>query len=365
MQLLLAGLHHGDHSQVLDGVYNPRPRADVKDAACLASGRDAGRIEKGKAKLGNITFDDEDHITKLKRGEKLRCTELPQRHRRGGAASSRGRTPRSIRPVSSCATSRDQRGTGPGRLPGVPRDADKVVEHQRLHVLARVVPEARRAVKQCRHPGVRGSGKVETPIAGRLPRRFGSEEGRRAGDPSHSMLDLQRDRVFKCHERVRHGQVELVKTFEVECDGCQKRLHNYQKESTWGRGRGGPRYPVTDVSAQVSCNGCQHPVVEVKESRVRSPPRASERRSGRAACVRREANDPMPTTGSGIAQPGRRHGADCGREAAVGSGATTDKKLSQAEGARRGRAGEPRFLPAVAGRTTSTPSDRSGSASSR
>ena len=56
------------------GLYNPRPRADVKDKACLASGCHAGRIEKGKAKLGNITFDHQDHMTKLKRGEKLRCT---------------------------------------------------------------------------------------------------------------------------------------------------------------------------------------------------------------------------------------------------------------------------------------------------
>ena len=56
------------------GLYNPRPRADVKDVACLANGCHAGRIEKGKAKMGNIIFDHQDHMTKLKRGEKLRCT---------------------------------------------------------------------------------------------------------------------------------------------------------------------------------------------------------------------------------------------------------------------------------------------------
>ena len=33
------------------GLYNPRPRADVKDAACLASGY-AGRIEKGRRARG-------------------------------------------------------------------------------------------------------------------------------------------------------------------------------------------------------------------------------------------------------------------------------------------------------------------------
>ncbi|HEX9205084.1 MAG TPA: hypothetical protein VF853_04075, partial [Candidatus Deferrimicrobiaceae bacterium] len=56
------------------GLYNPRPRANVKDASCLAGGCHEGRIKSGKAQLGNITFDHQDHMTKLKRGEKLRCT---------------------------------------------------------------------------------------------------------------------------------------------------------------------------------------------------------------------------------------------------------------------------------------------------
>ena len=58
------------------GLYNPRPRANVKDAACLASGCHEGRIEKGKriATFANISFDHQDHMTKLKRGEQLRCT---------------------------------------------------------------------------------------------------------------------------------------------------------------------------------------------------------------------------------------------------------------------------------------------------
>ena len=56
------------------GLYNPRPRADVRDAACLANGCHEGRIEKGKTRAGNVMFDHNDHLTKLKRGEKLRCS---------------------------------------------------------------------------------------------------------------------------------------------------------------------------------------------------------------------------------------------------------------------------------------------------
>ena len=57
------------------GFYHPRPHANVPDKACLASGCHEGRIEKGKSKLGTITFDHQDHMTKLRRGEKLRRSE--------------------------------------------------------------------------------------------------------------------------------------------------------------------------------------------------------------------------------------------------------------------------------------------------
>jgi len=54
--------------------------------------------------------------------------ELPLRDR-PGSTSSRGRTPRSTPASASCATSRGSARAGPGRLPGMPRDATKVVEH--------------------------------------------------------------------------------------------------------------------------------------------------------------------------------------------------------------------------------------------
>ncbi|NIM51683.1 MAG: hypothetical protein GTO22_20955, partial [Gemmatimonadales bacterium] len=62
---------------------------------------------------------------------------------------------------------------------------------------------------------------------------------------------------LKCHEKIRHGEVELVKTFEVQCDACHKRLHNYQKEMYMGAGaRGVADTPSRMFSAQVACDGC-------------------------------------------------------------------------------------------------------------
>jgi len=64
--------------------------------------------------------------------------------------------------------------------------------------------------------------------------------------------------------------------------------------------------------------------------------------------------------GPGVRQPGRRHGADRGgREGAVGSGATTDRKLSQARALVRTRRRTSTSCAPDAGRTTSsTPQDR-------
>jgi hypothetical protein len=77
---------------------------------------------------------------------------------------------------------------------------------------------------------------------------------------------------FHCHEPVRHGEVQLVKTFEVKCDSCHQRLHNYQKEMYMGTGaKGVPDTPSRMFSAQVACDGCHTKSVETRESGVAFP----------------------------------------------------------------------------------------------
>jgi len=125
-----------------------------------------------------------------------------------------------------------------------------------------------------------------------------------------------------------------VKTFEVQCDGCHKRLHNYQKEMYMGAGaKGVPDTPSRMFSAQVSCNGCHTRSVEVKESGVAFPGEsklAAERQSC-VACHGKRYDQMLDDW----VRESRVLVADLERivaagKAAVGSGATSDSKLAGA-----------------------------------
>jgi len=212
-----------------------------------------GTDREGQGEARNITFDHQDHMTKLKRGEKLRCTSCHYAIVQGEHIVKGSHTQVDTGVCFLCHF-RGSARTGPGRLPGVPRDAHEGRGAQRLHVLARVVPEARRSCKQCHIRVSDGDGKVRTPIATTAT----SEGSRRRATfwRSPHACHLQRGPVLQVPREGPARPVELVKTFEVQCDGCHKRLHNYQKEMYMGTGRRGPRHRVTDVLGAVSCNGC-------------------------------------------------------------------------------------------------------------
>ena len=242
------------------GLYNPRPRADVKDAACLANGCHEGRIEKGKAKLGNITFDHQDHMTKLKRGEKLRCTSCHNAIVQGEHIVKGSHTQVDTGVCFLCHFKGISAGQALGGCPGCHGTPTKVVEHSGFMFSHESYLKLGVPCKQCHIRVSEGDGKVQDAHCydchvGRLEKKA-------------DVLAIHRTHVtfnaiqcFKCHERVRHGQVELVKTFEVQCDGCHKRLHNYQKEMYMGAGaKGVPDTPSTDVLGAGFVQRVPHPV---------------------------------------------------------------------------------------------------------
>jgi len=315
------------------GLYNPRPRADVKDAACLANGCHEGRIEKGKAKLGNITFDHQDHMTKLRRGEKLRCTSCHYAIVQGEHIVKGSHTQVDTDVCFLCHFRGISAGQAIGGCPGCHGTPTKVVEHSGFSFSHDSYLKIGVACKQCHIRVSDGDGKVQDAHCydchtGRLEKK-GDVPGIHRTHVTGKAIQC-----FKCHERVRHGQVELVKTFEVQCDGCHKRLHNYQKEMYMGTGaKGVPDTPSRMFSAQVSCNGCHTRSVEVKESGV-SFPGESKRTAERQSCVACHGkrydlmlddwvleSRKLVAGMEGIVRAGK---------SAVGSGATTDGKRSQA-----------------------------------
>jgi hypothetical protein len=266
------------------GLYNPRPRANVQDAACLANGCHEGRISRGKARMGNITFDHQEHLTKLKRGERLRCTSCHYAIVQGESIAKGSHTQVDTRVCFLCHF----KGMGPGQAlggcPGCHGTPTKVVEHGGFSFSHDSYLKIGVPCMQCHIRVADGDGKVDDAHC------YDCHVGRL--DKKGDVLAIHRTHVttqsiqcFKCHEQVRHGAVELVKTFEVQCDGCHKRLHSYQKEMYMGTGaKGVPDTPSRMFSAQVSCNGCHTKSVETRESGV-SFPGESRLAAERKSCV--------------------------------------------------------------------------------
>jgi hypothetical protein len=248
------------------GLYNPRPHAKVKDSACLASGCHEGRIEKGKAKLGtSITFDHQEHMGKLKRGEKLRCTTCHYSIVQGEHIAV------DTKVCFLCHFKGIGQGQALGGCPGCHGTPTKVVEHSGFLFSHDSYLKLGVQCKQCHIRVAEGDGRVNDSHCydchvGRLEKK---------GDPlaiHRTHVTFNAIQCFKCHEKIRHGEVQLVKTFDVKCDSCHQRLHTYQKEMYMGSGaKGVPDTPSRMFSAQVACDGCHTKSVEVRESGVSFP----------------------------------------------------------------------------------------------
>jgi hypothetical protein len=247
------------------GLYNPRPHANVPDKSCLSQGCHEGRIEKGKVKLGNITFDHQDHLTKLRRGEQLRCTTCHYSIVQGEHIAV------DTNVCFLCHFKGIGQGQALGGCPGCHGTPTRTVEHSGFTFSHDSYLKIGVQCKQCHLRVAEGDGRVEDSHC------FDCHVGRlkRKTDP----LAIHRIHVtinaiacMKCHEKIRHGEVEMVRTFEVQCDACHKRLHNYQKEMYMGAGaRGVVDTPSRMFSAQVACDGCHTKSVEVRESGVAFP----------------------------------------------------------------------------------------------
>ncbi len=62
---------------------------------------------------------------------------------------------------------------------------------------------------------------------------------------------------FECHGDIEHGNLEMVRTFNVACTDCHENLHGAQKALYMGvGGEGIGDYPSRMFAAQVTCDGC-------------------------------------------------------------------------------------------------------------
>lgn len=305
------------------GLYNPRPHANVHDKACLATGCHEGRIEQGEARLGaSITFDHQEHMTKLKRGEQLRCTTCHYSIVQGEHIGV------DTNVCFLCHFKGISQGQALGGCPGCHGTPTRTVDHSGFQFSHESYLKIGVQCKQCHIRVAEGDGRVDDTRC--YDCHVGRLEGK--GDPlalhlthvTHNGFEC-----FKCHEKIRHGEVELVKTFEVQCDACHKRLHDYQKEMYMGAGASGVQdTPSRMFSAQVSCDGCHTRPVEVRGSGERKPT------AERASCVvchgknyDRMADDWVRESRSLVAS---LQAVVSSGEAAVGTGPAKSKNLADA-----------------------------------
>src|SRR3989304_2496496 len=204
-------------------------------------------------------------MTKLKRGEKLRCTSCHYSIVQGEHVAV------DTNICFLCHFKGISQGQALGGCPGCHGTPTRTVDHSGFRFSHESYLKIGVQCKQCHIRVAEGDGRVDDS------RCYDCHVGRldRKTDPLalHRIhVTINAIKCLKCHEKIRHGEVEMVKTFEVQCDACHKRLHNYQKEMYMGAGaRGVPDPPSRMFSAQVSCDGCHTKSVEVRESGVSFP----------------------------------------------------------------------------------------------
>ncbi len=344
--LLLPRLHHGDHPQVLDGTLQPA-------AACRREGRRVpgermprGADQEGEGEDGGHHLRPPGAHDEAEARREAALHELPLRDRPGGehrqGLPHPGGRPRLL-PVPLQG---DRPGTGPGRLPGVPWNAHENRGARRLHVLARIVPEDRRAVHAVPRPGGRGQREGGRCPLLRLPCGEAGEEERRAGHPPHPR-HLQRDPMLQMprEDQPRGGRAHQDLRSPVRC--VPQETARLPEGNVHGHGgQGGSRHAVADVLRAGVVQRMPHQVH--RGERVRRVVPGGKQADGGAAKLRgvpREAVRPdAGRLGPGVPQPGRRPGTDRG----IRKGGRRERVFFQPEtrrraGARGGCPGEPEF----------------------
>lgn len=233
------------------GTYNPRPHAIVDDKSCLKSGCHNERLKNGKTTFkGSIIFDHNIHVTKTKRGEKLKCATCHSQIVQGEHISV---TEKVCFLCHFKGAAKGQSITGCPSCHGVPR---KIVEHEGFSFSHESYLKIGVTCNQCHTEVSLGDGKVpeERCHFCHIPR-----DKERVDFVTLHNIHVTEKHIycFNCHEEIQHGGIKLVQPFEVRCESCHEKKHSPQKELYMGvSGKGVEDTPSRMFGAQVSCDGC-------------------------------------------------------------------------------------------------------------
>ncbi len=239
------------------GTFNSRPKANVHDENCLASGCHEVRLLQGKSTFKKgIIFDHTVHLEKALRGEKLRCTSCHNQIVQYDQEITPQHMAVNEKSCFVCHFKDAGQGeaiTGCDACHGMPKDT---VLHGGFAFDHGPYLKLKVECKQCHTSIVKGDGAV--PEA----RCYSCHVERSRKD--HTREELHQIHVttngidcYSCHSDIEHGNFEMVSALDIKCENCHLRQHNRPKQLYMGiGGRDSLDMPSPMFAAQVSCTGC-------------------------------------------------------------------------------------------------------------
>ncbi|OGL38904.1 MAG: hypothetical protein A3C43_04145 [Candidatus Schekmanbacteria bacterium RIFCSPHIGHO2_02_FULL_38_11] len=247
------------------GTYSTKPYAEIEDASCLRKGCHSTRLLTGKVifKQG-IIFDHTVHLTKMRRGKKLRCTSCHSQIVQGTHIAVT---------ENSCFVC---------HFKGINEDKN-LLETQARCTLCHEVPK--RDIKfqnitynhkdfvgrgvpcqKCHLDAIRGNGDVPQEFC--VVCHGEPEKLARYKDVEFMHLKHVTERnveCTRCHLEIKHSVRTSMEPLDYSCDICHKSKHLGEKQMYMGvGGKGIEPIPSPMFTAQVDCIGC-HVTEALKE----------------------------------------------------------------------------------------------------
>ncbi|MBI5360406.1 MAG: hypothetical protein HZA48_07465 [Planctomycetes bacterium] len=226
------------------------PRSEIDDANCLKAGCHETRLLEGNVTFKkNILFDHKQHLNGARRGINLKCTSCHSQIVQGNHMEVT---------ESSCFTCHFKNMPKGDAIAGcnchsAPKDT---VVHEGFTFKHAQYLKLGVQCKECHIKITSGNGNVS-------PERCFSCHNQQFPDKIDAKkihdnhVTMHKVECFLCHDEIKHGEIEMVRSLEISCDNCHSGSHNIQKDMYMGIGaKDLENYPSIMFKAQVGCDGC-------------------------------------------------------------------------------------------------------------
>ena len=243
------------------GLYSMRPHASVETNTCLNCHNKDKLFAETLKIVDKKSFNHSQHLSKPLRGVQLRCSSCHSHIVQG----SHNTVEETV--CFTChfmGASPSDSITGCTSCHGTPKET--VTRHGFSFDHTKYL-KLGVSCGECHVKITEGTGEI---VSGACHKCHVEPEGTISKDKVHD-IHVTKSGVdcFECHKNIRHGNLQMVKTFDVSCQKCHENLHSAQKSLYMGvGGEGIGDYPSRMFAAQVTCDGCHTESVEKRNAFV-------------------------------------------------------------------------------------------------